>query len=67
MYKKINRVVHVQSCFANLNLLLFDVLVTFAVLVSKLPKTFRGKLVKPVRRWLKSGIFYSTISQLTRD
>ena len=24
-------------------------------------KTFAGKLVKPVRRWLKSGIFYLTI------
>ena len=34
---------HVQSCFANLNLLLFDVLVTFAVVVSKLAKTFRRK------------------------
>ena len=53
MYKKINRVVHVQSCFDNLNLLLFDVLVTFAVLVSKLPKTFRGKTCQTCSEMVK--------------
>ena len=40
----------------------FEVLVTVAVVVAKSSlNTFGGKLVKPVRRWLKSGIFYLTI------
>ena len=44
---------HVQSCFDNLNLLLFDVLVTFAVVVSKLPKTFRGKTCQTCSEMVK--------------
>ena len=36
MYKK-NVTVHAQCCFANLNQLLFDILVTVAVVASQLP------------------------------